>query len=82
MRAALMAARTGLCARWHALAAGGRLARLTRRGGSREAEESVASLLYHGEYNALFSSPQRLLLGGELAWVEPQVWALPFLKNG
>ena len=31
----------------------------------------MASLLYHGEYTALWSSPQRLLLGGELAWAEP-----------
>jgi hypothetical protein len=43
------------------------------RGTSREAEESVASLLYHGEYSTLWSSPQRLLLGSELTWAEPQV---------
>jgi hypothetical protein len=42
-------------------------------GASREAEESVASLLYHGEYSTLWSSPQRLLLGSELTWTEPQV---------
>jgi len=48
----------------------------------RDAEESVASLLFHGEYTALWSSPQRLLLGAELAWVEPQVPPPPLWARG
>eukprot|EP00960_Hanusia_phi_P062122 765050-Hanusia_phi.AAC.1 len=40
----------------------------------REAEESIASLLYHGDYNVLWESPQRLLgLPQDQTWVEPQI---------
>ena len=47
----------------------------------REAEESIASLLYHGDYNVLWESPQRLLgLQQDQTWVEPQV--APLTRRG